>query len=108
MAAAAREFGLNDNLVHQWRRGRELGVPQAAAQFIALPLPAPYLRMHVTLLKCVGAMAPQEVRSIGGNICIINGVPSAAVLPADWLGRPLSSRPQRHQLAGLNLSFRRS
>ena len=40
VAAVAREFGLNDNLVHQWRRGRGLGSPQAAAQFIALPLPA--------------------------------------------------------------------
>jgi transposase len=40
VAAVAREFGLNDNLVHQWRRGRGVGSPQTAAQFIALPLPA--------------------------------------------------------------------
>lgn len=48
VAAVAREFGLNDNLVHQWRRGRGVGVPRsktssepadAAPQFIALPLP---------------------------------------------------------------------
>ncbi len=48
VAAVAREYGLNDNLVHQWRRGRGSGVqatkvqqPEAStpAQFIALPLP---------------------------------------------------------------------
>src|SRR6218665_3066595 len=51
VAAVALSFGLNDNLVHQWRRGRGADpVPSAAAapamverarEFIALSLPAP-------------------------------------------------------------------
>jgi transposase len=49
VAAVARTFGLNDNLVHQWRRGRGAGGVAAAAtesaavpapQFVALSLPA--------------------------------------------------------------------
>lgn len=49
VAAVALSFGLNDNLVHQWRRGRGTGtvrstapreVAEPAAEFIALPLPA--------------------------------------------------------------------
>lgn len=48
VAAVAREYGLNDNLVHQWRRGRGVGRLAAtgqereasmAPQFIELPLP---------------------------------------------------------------------
>lgn len=49
VAAVAREYGLNDNLVHQWRRGRGIGAlatadgqaleESMAAKFIALPLP---------------------------------------------------------------------
>lgn len=49
VAAVARSFGLNDNLVHQWRRGRGLGGPRSAsvlasgssARFVALSLPSP-------------------------------------------------------------------
>lgn len=49
VAAVARRFDLNDNLVHQWRRGRGTGalhtlVPTSqpgAAQFVALSLPSP-------------------------------------------------------------------
>lgn len=49
VAAVALSFKLNDNLVHQWRRGRGAGlVPSAASmavaesapQFIALSLPS--------------------------------------------------------------------
>lgn len=50
VSAVARSFGVNDNLVHQWRRGRGYK-PNAAAtaqasgqaqpQFVALALPAP-------------------------------------------------------------------
>jgi transposase len=47
VAAVARSFGLNDNLVHQWRRGRganPLGVAastdaEPAPEFVALSLP---------------------------------------------------------------------
>lgn len=55
-----------------------------------------YLPARVPLLKRVGAVAPQEV-CITGRVVRIDGVPSAAVLPADRWGRPLPSWQQcRH------------
>ncbi len=55
-----------------------------------------YLPARVPLLKRVGAIAPQEV-CITGRIVRIDGVPSAAVLPADRWARPLPSWQQcRH------------
>ena len=46
-----------------------------------------YLPARVPLLKRVGAVAPQELCSTG-RVVRIDGVPSAAVLPADrWAGR---------------------
>jgi len=47
-----------------------------------------YLPTHVPLLKRVGAVAPQHVCIVDGHVHI-DGTPSAAVLPADRLGRPL-------------------
>jgi transposase len=50
VAAVALSFGLNDNLVHQWRRGRGASpvrsgasttVAESAPEFVALSLPAP-------------------------------------------------------------------
>ena len=50
ISAVALSFGVNANLVHQWRRGRGFKATQAvascpvsepAAQFVALSLPAP-------------------------------------------------------------------
>ena len=59
-----------------------------------------YLPARVPLLKRVGAIAPQEV-CITGRIVHIDGVPSAAVLPADRWGRPLPSWQQcRHLESG--------
>ena len=49
-----------------------------------------YLPAHVPLLKRVGAVAPQHVCIVAGQVRI-DGVPAAAVLPADRLGRPLPS-----------------
>jgi conjugative transfer signal peptidase TraF len=49
-----------------------------------------YLPAHVPLLKRVGAVAPQHVCIVAGQVRI-DGVPVAAVLPADRLGRPLPS-----------------
>lgn len=43
VAAGARSFELNDNLVHQWRRGREWSIQRAVEAvpgFVALSLPA--------------------------------------------------------------------
>ena len=56
-----------------------------------------YLPARVPLLKRVGAIAPQEV-CISGRIVRIDGVPSAAVLPADRWGRPLPSWQQCRRL----------
>ncbi|MBC9250967.1 peptidase [Pseudomonas alcaligenes] len=47
-----------------------------------------YLPMHIPLLKRVGAVTPQEV-CVVDRIVRIDGVPVAAVLRTDQLGRPL-------------------
>ncbi|KKL92332.1 hypothetical protein LCGC14_1885740 [marine sediment metagenome] len=57
-----------------------------------------YLPAHIPLLKRVGAVAPQHVCIIAGQVRI-DGVPSAAVLPADRLGRPLPFWPHCRPLA---------
>lgn len=49
-----------------------------------------YLPAHVPLLKRVGAVAPQRVCIVAGQVRI-DGVPAAAALPTDRLGRPLPS-----------------
>ena len=49
-----------------------------------------YLPAHVPLLKRVGAVAPQHVCVIDGQVHI-DGVPLVAALSADRLGRPLPS-----------------
>ncbi len=56
-----------------------------------------YLPARVPLLKRVGAVAPQEACTTGG-IVRVDGVPSAAVLPADPWGGPLPSWPQCRRL----------
>lgn len=56
-----------------------------------------YLPMHVPLLKRVGAVSPQEVCIFGGSVRI-DGMPVAAVLPADRMGRPLPSWQQCRRL----------
>ncbi len=73
--------------------------PLPVDSIVLVPLPAEaaalaaqrgYLPVRVPLLKRVGAIAPQEV-CIAGGIVRIDGVPSAAVLRADRLGRALPS-----------------
>jgi len=56
-----------------------------------------YLPAGVPLLKRVGAVAPQHV-CVFDALVWIDGVPVAAVRPADRLGRPLPSWPQCRQL----------
>jgi len=56
-----------------------------------------YLPTHIPLLKRVGAVAPQHVCIVDGYVHI-DGVPVAAVLLADRLGRPLSVWPQCRRL----------
>ncbi|QOK92206.1 S26 family signal peptidase [Ralstonia pseudosolanacearum] len=80
-------------------RAGSLPSPLPVNSIVLVPLPAEaaalaaqrgYLPTRVPLLKRVGAIAPQEV-CIAGGIVRIDGVPSAAVLRADRLGRPLPS-----------------
>lgn len=49
-----------------------------------------YLPAGIPLLKRVGAVAPQHVCIVAGQVRI-DGVPVAVALPADRLGRPLPS-----------------
>jgi len=56
-----------------------------------------YLPTHIPLLKRVGAVAPQHVCIVDGQVHI-DGVPVAAVLPADRRGRPLPFWPQCRRL----------
>jgi len=56
-----------------------------------------YLPARVPLLKRVGAIAPQHV-CIFDALVWIDGVPVAAVLPADRMGRPLPSWPHCRRL----------
>lgn len=67
------------------------------ADVAALAAQRGYLPTRIPLLKRVGAVAPQEVCIAKGSVRI-NGVPSAAVLPADRLGRPLPSWQQCRRL----------
>ncbi len=60
------------------------------ADAAALAAQRGYLPARVPLLKRVGAVAPQHVCIVAGQIRI-DGVPVAAVLPADRRGRPLPS-----------------
>ncbi|WP_182120289.1 S26 family signal peptidase [Acidovorax sp. FHTAMBA] len=92
-----------DSLDH---RSGSLPRSLSVGSIVLVPLPAEaatlaaqrgYLPMRVPLLKRVGAAAPQEVCLAGGSVRI-DGVPSAAVLRADRLGRPLPSWRQCRRL----------
>ncbi|MFP6559219.1 S26 family signal peptidase [Paraburkholderia sp. B3] len=87
-------------------RTTSLPRPLSVDSIVLVPLPAEagtlaaqrgYLPVRVPLLKRVGAIAPQEV-CIAGGIVRIDGVPSAAVLRTDRLGRPLPSWQQCRRL----------
>ena len=67
------------------------------ADAAALAAQRGYLPASVPLLKRVGAVAPQHV-CVFDALVWIDGVPVAAVRPADRLGRPLSSWPQCRRL----------
>src|SRR5690625_730346 len=68
------------------------------ADMAALAAQRGYLPSHIPLLKRVGAVAPQHVCIVDAQVRI-DGVPVAAVLPADRLGRPLPSWTQCRPLA---------
>lgn len=88
------------------RRAGSLPRPLSVDSIVFVPLPAEaaalaarrgYLPTRVPLLKRIGAVAPQEV-CIAGGIVRIDGVPMAAALRADRMGRPLPSWPQCRRL----------
>ena len=67
------------------------------ADVAAIAAQRDYLPAHIPLLKRVGAVAPQSV-CVFDALVWIDGVPVAAVLPPDRLGRPLPSWRQCRQL----------
>lgn len=80
-------------------RTASLPRPLSVDSIVLVPLPdraamlaaqRSYLPTRVPLLKRVGAVAPQHVCIVVGQVRI-DGVPAAAALPADRLGRPLPS-----------------
>jgi conjugative transfer signal peptidase TraF len=80
--------------------------PLSVGSIVLTPLPADaaalaaqrgYLPERVPLLKRIGAIAPQSV-CVFDALVWIDGVPLAAVLPADRLGRALPAWPQCRQL----------
>ncbi len=88
-------------------RTASLPRPLSVDSIVLVPLPdraatlaaqRGYLPTHVPLLKRVGAVAPQHVCIVAGQVRI-DGVPVAAALPADRLGRPLPSWPHCRPLA---------
>ena len=77
VAAVARSFELNDNLVHQWRRGRGVGTAKAATplvqktpEFVALSLPAPTTTQPQVAVAVPGESVRIEVKrgSLGVNV----------------------------------------
>ena len=90
-------FGFADDLPSRWpalHAAMQQPLPTTAA---ALAAQRGYLPVRVPLLKRVGAVAPQHV-CVFDALVWIDGVPVAAVRPADRLGRPLPSWPQCRQL----------
>ncbi|WP_162956241.1 S26 family signal peptidase, partial [Pseudomonas aeruginosa] len=71
---------------------------QLPADVAALAAQRGYLPSHIPLLKRVGAVAPQHVCIVDGQVRI-DGVPVTAVLPADRMGRSLPFWPQCRPLA---------
>ena len=80
-------------------RTASLPRPLSVDSIVLVPLPdraamlaaqRGYLPTRVPLLKRVGAVAPQHVCIVAGQVRI-DGVPAVAALPADRLGRPLPS-----------------
>ncbi|SAK81816.1 S26 family signal peptidase [Caballeronia ptereochthonis] len=67
------------------------------AQAALLAAQRDYLPLGIPLLKRVGAIAPQQVCVVGRSVRI-DGVPVAATLPADHLGRPLPAWQQCRRL----------
>ena len=101
-------YNPSDSVAVGWYRiepfdGRAASQPRPLSvdSIVLVPLPATaatlaaqrgYLPTRIPLLKRVGAVAPQHVCIVAGQVRI-DGVPVAAVLLADRIGRPLPSLP---------------
>ncbi|HCF3279231.1 S26 family signal peptidase [Pseudomonas aeruginosa] len=85
-----------DSLPHPLSVG-SIVLTRLPADAAALAAQRGYLPARVPLLKRIGALAPQTV-CVFDALVWIDGVPVAAVLPADRLGRPLPSWRQCRQL----------
>jgi len=99
-------YNPSDSVAVGWYRidpfdPRTASLPRSLSvdSIVLVPLPATasalaaqrgYLPTRIPLLKRVGAVAPQHVCIVAGQVRI-DGVPAAAALPADRLGRPLPS-----------------
>ena len=75
VAAVARSFELNDNLVHQWRRGRGVGtaklatpLAQKAPEFVELSLPAPTSLQAKVAAPSEGIRIELKRGSLGVNV----------------------------------------
>ncbi|MFW7342281.1 S26 family signal peptidase [Pollutimonas sp. H1-120] len=104
--AAHLIYNPSDSVPVGWYRIRPTG-PTRIGSIVLARLPADvaalaaqrgYLPSHIPLLKRVGAVAPQHVCIVDGQVRI-DGVPVAAVLPADRMGRSLPFWPQCRPLA---------
>ena len=108
--AAHVVYNLSDSVPVGWYRiepADSLPRPLSVGSIVLVRLPTDaaalaaqrgYLPSHIPLLKRVGAVAPQHVCIVGG-VVRIDGVPVAAVLTADRMGRSRSSWPQCRPLA---------
>lgn len=75
VAAVARSFELNDNLVHQWRRGRGVGTAKLttplarnAPEFVELSLPAPSTPKAVVAVPSECIRIELKRGSLGVNV----------------------------------------
>lgn len=102
-------YNPSDSVAVGWYRvdafdGRADSLPVGSIVLTHLPADAAalaarrgYLPLGTPLLKRVGAIAPQRVCIVGRSVQI-DGLPVAAALPADRMGRPLRSWPQCRRL----------
>lgn len=98
VSAVAQSFGLNDNLVHQWRRGRgyrpratALSQEQPPARFVALSLPLAAAKPTEVAAPATGA-APQAIRlefKRGALAVSVTWPLEASDACAGWLGELL-------------------
>jgi transposase len=87
VAGVSLSFGLNDNLMHQWRRGRGIGIgtaikgPEVAPSgFVALTLPASTVPEPVTVTAAAEAIRIEVERgSMSVKVAWPIGAPTRCV-----------------------------